>query len=110
MSTLRILCYIRGDDYKQAFEVKIREDEDVGTLRKYIKAKKTPIFDHIPADCIVLWAVNILFDENIKENVDKLGLVDGKSLLPFMRLSKVFSDVSDGYLHIVVKDLLIGEY
>ena len=53
-TTFNLLCYVRDDDYKQAFPVKIGNDEDVGTLKEYIKEEKRPLFDHIPANSLVL--------------------------------------------------------
>src|SRR4030081_1617219 len=99
----RLFCYVREDDCNRAFEVKIGREESVAALRKAIKEKKKPEFDHIPADSLVLWDVKIPLDENLKEAVDKLGLVDKKSLAPFITLSNVVPHQPiDGHLHIVV--------
>jgi hypothetical protein len=39
------------------------------------------VFDHIPADTLVLWEVHNLADENLKGNVEKLrlSLIDDES-------------------------------
>jgi hypothetical protein len=41
MATMfNLLCYVRDDDYMQAFPVKIAKDEDVGTLKGAPASKK----------------------------------------------------------------------
>jgi hypothetical protein len=110
-SFLKLFCYVRSDDYKHAFEVKIGMEESVAALKKAIKEEKSHMFRSVDADSLVLWNVNISCDEHLKEAVDKRGLVDGQSLSPFTGLSKVFPhQPEDGHLHIVVKAPPPGEY
>jgi hypothetical protein len=59
---LNLLCYVRGDDYKNAFRVTIGMEEWVADLKEAIKEKKRPYFDHIPADSLVLWKVSVPYD------------------------------------------------
>jgi hypothetical protein len=40
----RLFCYVRDDNYKQAFPVKIEEDEDVAALKNAIKEEKGKTF------------------------------------------------------------------
>ncbi|KIL58376.1 hypothetical protein M378DRAFT_86543 [Amanita muscaria Koide BX008] len=109
-STLQLVCYVRGDDYMRTFEVKIEMGEPVAAFRNAIKEKWRPDFDHVDADSLGLWNVNIPLDENLKETVDKLGLVDENLLFPLLLLSDVFpQQPADGHLHIVVKNLPISE-
>lgn len=99
---------MRDDDYKHTFEVKIGMNDSIATLKEQIKEKKTPIFNHIAADSLVLWNKNIPLDEHLKEAVNRLGLHDEKSLYPATRMSKLFpKQPEDGLIHIVVKQ---GDY
>ena len=102
---------MKDDNYKHAFEVKIGKEESVAALKKAIKEKKSQAFREIDANSLVLWNQDIPVDEHLKETVDKLGLVDEKSLSPITRLSEIFPNpLKNTYLHIVVKNLPIGEY
>ena len=96
-----------GDDPSHIFPVKIERTESIGVLKKAIKDEKWPAFDHIPADTLVLWKVSFPVNESLEENL-KNGPLE-QLLSPVDKLSKVFSDVPDSYLHIVVKPPLHGE-
>ena len=102
---------MRDDDYKQAFPVKIGKDEDVGTLKKYIKEEKRPLFDHIPADSLVLWKASVPFNENLKDDVKALHLVVGDSLQPpdILSLDVFRLGLKKRTVHIVVDRPLSGE-
>ena len=96
-----------------AFEVTIGMEDSVAVLKDVIKEKKSNAFHDVDADSLVLWNADIPIpiDENLKEAVDKLDLVDEKALSPSTRLSDVFPhQPEDGHLHIVVKAPLTGEY
>ncbi|KAM6494873.1 hypothetical protein JOM56_009496 [Amanita muscaria] len=99
----KLLCYVREDDYNQAFPVRIEEDEDVGTLRKSIKEENRPKFDHIPAHSLVLWRVSVPFDQNLKENVEALNLVSNDKLQTVDIISDLFpSGPQEKTVHVVV--------
>ena len=99
----KLLCYVHGDDYQQAFEVKIGEEETIAALKKAIKEEKSPDFDHIPADSIVVWNALILFNRDLKEKVEALNLVDDDSLQPPEILSDLFpSRLEKMTVHIIV--------
>jgi hypothetical protein len=50
-------------------------------------------------------------NETLEEELSKLELIEERSLLPWDRLSKVFSGVpEEGHLHVVVKYRIVGEY
>ena len=85
---LLLNCCVLGNDLK-VFTVEIEETKNVSILKKLIK-EKSPIFNHIPADLLVLWKSSIPFNEDLKEDVEKLNLVDDKLLLPVQILSNVF--------------------
>ena len=115
-----LLCYVRDDDYKQAFKVEIEEGEAVATLKEVIKEKKRPHFDHILADSLVLWKVSLPYDRNLAENAKNLSLVDGlsqvsvtdpslnneqiQSLSSPQKLSNIFSELPmEEHVHIIVE-------
>ena len=107
-SFLQLFCYVRDDDYKHAFEVKIRMNDSVASLKQCIKEVAGQTFRDVDANTLVLWNENIPLDEHLKEAVHKLGLVDKKSLSPATRMSELFpKQPEEGLIHIVVKR---GEY
>lgn len=102
------------------FPVEIEKGKWVADLKKAIKVEKSPCFDHIPADSLVLWKVSIPHDSNPTENINKLTLIDEDgshqvsmvppsneqilSLSTAHKLSKVLSEPPiKEHLHIIVK-------
>src|ERR1700733_7977482 len=108
---LRIFCYVRDEHYKQAFAVKIEEDEDVAALKEAIKAKKSKSFHQVDADSLVLWASPVPYNEDLKENVERLNLDYDKSLQPLDSLSGIFSsELEKKSIHVVVDSPPSGEF
>ncbi|KAF8802373.1 hypothetical protein BYT27DRAFT_7173144 [Phlegmacium glaucopus] len=100
---LSLLCYVSGDDSRRAFIVKIEEDETVAALKEYIKEKKRPKFDDIPADSLDLWNKPVPSTRNLKKDVEALNLVDDDSLYPHEILSDVFpSELEKRTVHIII--------
>jgi Crinkler effector protein N-terminal domain len=77
--------------------------KSVSILKDKIKAKKSPAFDHIPADNLDLWNVSLLVDRNLKQNLNNLSLPDKPPLPPLLKLSNVFSKLKQDHLYIVVR-------
>ncbi|KAM6492778.1 hypothetical protein JOM56_012502, partial [Amanita muscaria] len=86
-----LYCWVLGEESGHIFPVKIASTESVGALKKAIKDKKRPQFDHIPADTLVLWNVSIHFDSNLERNLENLDLDGVPPLSPWLKLSSVFS-------------------
>jgi hypothetical protein len=85
-------------------------NKSIWTLKDAIKDKKWPVFDHIPANTLVLWNVSASPVRTHMEKPGSLDLPDELSLLAMDRLSKVFSGVpEEGHLHILVKLSMSGE-
>ena len=102
-ATFTLNCYVRGDRCNQAFEVDIGIEKSVAALKEAIKVKKSPYFDHTPADSLVLWNVSVPFTRPLKAKVEKLVLADDESLQPLDSLSDLFSsELHKGNIHIVV--------
>jgi len=96
---------VLGEDSTRVFLVKINGDKNVGCLKKAIKEKMKPAFDHIDADSLDVWNVSILIDRdtNIEEQVKNLKVLQAKSLLPVEPLSDIFRNVVEEYLHVIVR-------
>jgi hypothetical protein len=60
---LGLYCWVMGDETQQYFPIKILHTEDVGTLKDYIKEKKKPQLDQLPANALKLWKVSIPIGE-----------------------------------------------
>lgn len=105
-----LLCYVLGDDFQRAFEVEIGEEESVSFLKEAIKAESPQTFHEVDAPDLVLWKASVPFNQNLKENVEELSLVDDDALEPFDILSDVFtSGLENKTVHIVVDRPRPGE-
>jgi len=102
--TLTLFCLVNGDvPTDRVFSVKILRTNTVDELKKLIKTEKSPEFDDIVADSLMLWKVDICMDE--LEEFDPVNELEthGEMLSPMRRISKVFPDgVEDEHLHIIV--------
>ena len=107
---LELNCFVLGDDPGRVFSIRIAATDSVITLRKLIKDEQKPAFDHVPAHTLVLWSVSILVDENLRESLSKLELVDKGSLQPVQELSEIFTGtLAKKRVHIVIKAPPSGE-
>ena len=62
---------VYGEPSRRAFPVKIERGESVGVLKKLVKEEKKPMLDHLPADTLDLWKVNIpVADDEATQNPD----------------------------------------
>jgi hypothetical protein len=109
MSMFTLLCYVRGDDYKQVFEVNIGDHESIDALKDAIK-KKSQTFHDVDAGSLVLWNVLVPFNRRLKEEVEQLALVEDESLPPLDILSEVFPmGLEKRNVHIVIERPITGE-
>ena len=99
-NALALNCLVSGDDTDHIFTIEIPNAKNVSALKKAIKAEKQLAFQHIDADTLVLWNVSLPVDESLKDNLR--NFVGENPLLPLHKLSKVFSNVDETDLHIVV--------
>jgi hypothetical protein len=101
---------VQGDDLRNIFPVKIDSTESVGVLKDLIKDKKQHAFEHVDANTLVLWKVSIPANGLLNDDPRILGLSEGESLQPAIRLSKVFSDViEEEHIHVVVRAPPMGK-
>jgi hypothetical protein len=103
VSILELNCFVHDDDPRHVFSVKIARAESVSTLQKAIKEEKKPALDHVSADALELWMVDIPVKDDFAENVRGLELRLEDELSPVDPLSEVFSDPpTQKHLHIIV--------
>ena len=106
---LRFICLVAGDKTKRAFPVDIAATKVVADLKEAIKEKKHPGFKHVPADALDLWKVSIPLDGDFNKHFAEINLVDENSMLPLEKLSAFSSELTEGNIHIIVKDPPSGE-
>ena len=110
-SVLELNCLVHGDDTSHLFPVKIEAKESIGNLKKEIWKEKKPIFDHIPADQLVLWKVSFPDDDNLQQTLDTFSPIIRDALQrSSSRLSRVFpTPPEDEHLHILIQRPPTGE-
>ncbi|KAG2064390.1 hypothetical protein BDR04DRAFT_1084399 [Suillus decipiens] len=98
---LRLNCIVLDDDPRCIFAVDIAPTWTVCDLRKAIKDKKKPEFDHVAADRLELWQVNTSFnDPRLLDAIRDKGV----ELQPLTKLSKAFMDgIECKYIHVIVR-------
>ena len=77
----------------------IEANKLVGSLKDAIKEKMRPTFDHISANPLNLWGVST----SDIHSLNNLDFANVPSLSPLVILSKVFSDVLEQHVHVVVE-------
>ena len=99
-NTLELNCLVFGDSPDHIFTIEIANVKNVSALKDAIKDRKKFAFDHVPADTLILYKVSFPVDDGLQENLRNfIGYIP---LSPVNKLSKVFSNVYDTHLHIVV--------
>jgi hypothetical protein len=94
---------MRSDHLDHMYVVNIAMNMSVANLKDAIKNITKPALDHLPADALDLWKVSIPFDDRFEE-VNALDLKTEGRLLPWTKLSSLFSKESTGeFLDIVIK-------
>jgi Crinkler effector protein N-terminal domain len=109
---LNLNCWVLGEDSTRIFPVEIDPDKNVGGLKKAIKEKMKVAFDHIDANSLDIWNVSIPINEdaNLEAQVKNLRLHEKKPLWTLKVLLKIFSDLNQEALHVVVKAPPISEH
>ncbi|KAG1784737.1 uncharacterized protein HD556DRAFT_199653 [Suillus plorans] len=106
----KLNCIVLGDDPCHIFSVNVARTQSVYDLKKVIKDKNKPQFDHVDATHIDLWQVDLPVDETIEHNLNNLTLDKEKRLWPLTKLQKVFSEIpEDEHLHIVIRAAPVGQ-
>jgi hypothetical protein len=92
---LSLNCLFDGDDPDQTFTVEIPNDKNVSILKDLIKEKKASRLKDIDASDLQLWQVSSKTEHNFA-GYPKLSP-------PTKKLTTFFTDVPDGYLHVIAK-------
>jgi Crinkler effector protein N-terminal domain len=95
-TTIKLWCWVYGDDLNRIFPVEIASTESVGDLKEAIKIENQLAFRHIGANALHLWGVSIDFDANLKRSLDDFDVDREPRLLPWTKLSSVFPDLPTG--------------
>ncbi|RHZ77748.1 hypothetical protein Glove_173g76 [Diversispora epigaea] len=112
MDTITLGCLVKGDDpYDNYFEVEINKTRAVSVLRELIKDKKKPNFDHLPADRLKLWKINVSLSKlNEKLNIlisRNLSMIEegleGIKLLASNDIQDYFNEPIKKHIHIIVE-------
>jgi hypothetical protein len=102
---LELNCLVLGQDRSHVFRVSLPQTRYIEDLKKGIREKKKPEFDHVPADTLVIWRVSVRINSNLKRDVESLNLVkEGSLYSPIDELGGIFSP-EPGHLHVVVQPL-----
>ncbi|KAG0247565.1 hypothetical protein BG011_001294, partial [Mortierella polycephala] len=104
MADLTLFCLVDGEPTSNAFSVMVASGDTVDGLKELIKTKKSPEFDGIATDNLILWLVVIPDDKH--GSVITIDALDDKAVLdnPITRLSKLFADVlPEDTIHIIVQ-------
>ena len=110
-TTIKLNCWIIGDDPGRIFSVRIERTESVDALKKAIKEETKPALDNVPAHNLVLWNVSIPSDDDLEEKLEKLNLDSKHALQPLIKLSSLFADQPvDDHLNIVVNARPTSEF
>jgi hypothetical protein len=101
--SLSLNCFLLGDHLDRIFTVKVPNTDNVSILKDLIKEKKAPHLDHVAASDIDLWQVSFPIDDLNTELLNTNFAGYSKLSPPTMQLNTFFTDVADGYLHVIAK-------
>ena len=99
-NTLALNCLVSGDDTSNIFMIEIADNKTVSALKKAIKGENEHLFQRVDAKTLILWKVSFPVEASLKDNLR--NFVGENPLLPLHKLLKVFSNVDETDLHIVV--------
>src|SRR5689334_5574202 len=91
--TITLTCLVHGDAVEHAFAVDISNNKLVSHLKDEIKKKKENNFCNIDADKLILWKVNISYDE--EDTIKQLVLTETntvKKMLPVLEIGEYFEN------------------
>ncbi|RHZ67048.1 hypothetical protein Glove_303g133 [Diversispora epigaea] len=114
MDTITLNCLVEKEDpYENCFEVEIDKARTISALKELIKDKQKPNFDHLPANQLKLWKVNV----SLLESNDKLTVLvekepamieqklEGERLLAPNDMQDYFSEQpAKKFIHIIVEN------
>jgi hypothetical protein len=109
-SNLELNCFVHGDDPRNVFPVRIARTDTVGMLKKAIKEEKKVALEHVDADVLKVWKVDVAVDDGFTENARQVELRDEKALSPVDPLSDHFTDrPAQKHVHIIARSPAAGK-
>ncbi|RHZ65133.1 hypothetical protein Glove_319g193 [Diversispora epigaea] len=102
----------KDNPYENCFEVEIDKTRTVSALKELIKDKQKPNFDHLPANQLKLWKVNVSLlksNEKLTVLVEKEPAVieqklEGKKLLASKKVREYFNEpLAEEHIHIIIE-------
>ncbi|KZP17846.1 hypothetical protein FIBSPDRAFT_689380, partial [Athelia psychrophila] len=94
-------CLLYGD--KTTFTIRIASTATVEGLKVAIKDRTPLALAHIDPMDLCLWKVSIAVDSQLNTTVKAYAYEEEEALNGVMKVSNVFGDSLDGYLHILVR-------
>ena len=101
MSPITVFCLVYDDPLAEPFEVKIDGGETISALKDVIKEKQKPVFDHLPANYLRLWKVEIPITDEGTSQIPELN--NKYKLGPAMRIDRVFpAEPREDHIHVII--------
>ncbi|CAG8617706.1 715_t:CDS:2 [Dentiscutata erythropus] len=105
---ITLICLVHGDRKDKAFVVEIEKNKPFYFIKKKIKEKKPNTFADVDAKDIVLWKVNVPYNDDtmevdiVLEDNEQTGVQ--KLLNPIKKISNIFTvNLADNSIHIIVE-------
>ncbi|KAG2064398.1 hypothetical protein BDR04DRAFT_1061843 [Suillus decipiens] len=96
-------CLFLGEDSNDIFYVDVEQTQTVAVLKELIKDKR-PDFDHVAANRLKLWKVDLPVDKTIKDNLGSLTLDPNELLSPVDEIVEIFPNAPPRKcLHIIIR-------
>ncbi|KAI6007502.1 hypothetical protein EDC04DRAFT_973401 [Pisolithus marmoratus] len=97
-----LLCWVRGDDVDDVFELEIPGEADVGKLKQALKDKRSATFSDVDAPNLHLYPLLVPSNADRAVELGKWRLQDKKPLYVKQKLSDVFPKFRNGKWVVVV--------
>ncbi|KAI6007500.1 hypothetical protein EDC04DRAFT_973417 [Pisolithus marmoratus] len=99
---LTLICWVRGDDVDDVFEVEIPGKADVGQLKKALKDKRSATFRDVDVSDLMLYPLLVPSATARAGELGKWRLHGKQALHSEQKLSEVFSEPGDGKWVVVI--------
>ncbi|KAI6014662.1 hypothetical protein EDC04DRAFT_2578713 [Pisolithus marmoratus] len=99
---LTLICWVRGDDVDDVFEVEIPGEADVGQLKKALKEKRSTTFRDVDVSDLMLYPLLVPSATGRAGELGKWRLHGKQALHNEQKLSEVFCEPGDGKWVVVI--------
>ncbi|KAI6014664.1 hypothetical protein EDC04DRAFT_655849 [Pisolithus marmoratus] len=97
-----LLCWVRGDDVDDVFELEIPGEADVGELKQALKDRRSATFSDVDACNLHLYPLLVPSNADLAVQLGRWRLHDKKPLYVTQKLSDIFPKFRDGKWVVVV--------